>query len=116
MTWFTLLVVGSGSAFIIYGLSCLWAPAMHREFERFGLAKYRVLTGILEVLGGVGLLGGFVWPPAWWIASGGLCLLMLCGVGVRLRLRDGVLATLPAFVLMLVNGYIFLTVWRASPL
>jgi len=115
MPWFTVLVVGSGSAFVIYGLCCLWAPSMQREFERFGLAKYRVLTGVLEVLGGVGLLGGFLWAPAWWIASGGLCLLMLCGVGVRLRLRDGVLATLPAFVLMLVNGYIFFAVWRASP-
>ncbi len=111
MTWFTVLVVASGSAFIVYGLSCLWAPAMQREFERFGLARYRTLTGVLEVLGGAGLLGGFVWAPAWWIASGGLCLLMVCGVAVRLRLRDGLLATLPALVLMLVNGYIFLAVW-----
>lgn len=111
MTWFFALVVASGCAFVTYGWSCLYTPAMHREFERFGLARFRTMTGVLEVLGGVGLLGGFAWPPAWPLASGGLCLLMICGVAVRLRIGDGLLPTLPAVVLMLVNGYIFVVSW-----
>ena len=115
MTVFSALVVVSGTAFVLYGVRCLVAPRMHREFERFGLAKFRTLTGVLEVLGGVGLLGGFIWEPAWWMASLGLCVLMLCGVIVRVRCGDGVLVTLPAIGFMLVNGYIFFTAWRAVP-
>jgi hypothetical protein len=34
------------------------------------------------------------------------------GVGVRVRLRDGLLLTLPALVLMCVNGWIAIDAWR----
>ena len=36
---------------------------MKRDFERFGLSHLRVLTGSLEVLGALGLMAGFWWPP-----------------------------------------------------
>ncbi len=112
MTRFTLLAVLSGVAFVIYGVLCLGAARMADEFERFGLAKFRVLVGALEVLGGAGLLIGLWYLPLFLLAASGLTVLMLLGVGVRVRLRDGVLLTLPAFVLFVINGYLAVAAWQ----
>ena len=79
---------------------------MKQEFERWGLARFRLLIGTLEVLGGVGLFAGTTWPLVLTASSAGLCLLMVFGLAVRLKSRDGVLLSMPAAVLMLVNGYI----------
>ncbi len=112
MSIFHLLAVCSGMSFLLYGVSCLTGESMVQEFERFGLAKYRTLTGLLEVCGGAGLLIGLWSPPLFIAAATGLTVLMLLGVGVRLRMRDGVLLTLPAFVLFVVNGYLAIEAWR----
>ena len=88
---------------------------MKSEFERFGLAHFRLMTGILEVLGGSGLLIGLWWPPAMLMASAGLTALMVLGVGVRLRLKDSAAETAPALVLMLVNLYILIASWPSLP-
>lgn len=84
---------------------------MRAEFTRFGLERLRVLTGALEVLGGVGQLAGLAWPPALWLSSGGLALLMLLGIGVRVRVDDSVLQILPALGLMLVNVFLLFASW-----
>jgi len=102
----SVLTVLSSVTFLGYGLLALTSPSMEREFTRFGLAHLRVLTASLELLGGVGLLVGLRWPPALWLSSGGLTILMLCGVAVRIGVADGLLLTLPALVLMLLNLYI----------
>jgi uncharacterized membrane protein YphA (DoxX/SURF4 family) len=106
MTLLTALTVASGLAFLGYGVHGLVSEGMREEFRRFGLEPLRLLTGWLEILGGAGLLAGFGWPAVQPLAAGGLCLLMVCGLAVRLRHRDGVQLALPAAVLMLVNGYI----------
>ncbi|MEP7118547.1 MAG: hypothetical protein ABI880_13240 [Acidobacteriota bacterium] len=106
MSKLALLTVFSSATFLGYGLWCLTSLSMEREFTRFGLTNLRVLTGSLEVLGGVGLLVGLKWPPALWLSSGGLALLMLCGVGVRVSVGDGLVQTLPALALMLLNLYV----------
>lgn len=111
MTFRSLLALCTGTAFVAYGLSCLRSGAMKAEFRRFGLERFRMLTGVLEVLGGLGLLVGLVWPPAMWLSSGGLALLMMLGVGVRVRVNDSLLQTLPALVLMLVNSFILFSSW-----
>lgn len=108
MTFVQILSALTGLTFCVYGVLCLAADEMRKEFERFGLAKFRVLTGTLEILGGIGLLVGLFWRPATLIASSGLAVLMLLGVGVRLRMRDSLTQTLPAFVLMIVNFHILL--------
>lgn len=79
---------------------------MQNEFKRFGLESLRKTTGVLEILGGAGLLVGFKWHPALWMSSGGLALLMLAGFGVRVRINDGFRRSVPALVLMIVNVYI----------
>lgn len=81
---------------------------MRNEFARYGLAHLRVLTGVLEILGGAGLLVGLYWPLALQVSSGGLALLMLFALLARIRVRDSVHLWLPAFALLVVNAYILL--------
>jgi len=73
------------------------------EFERFGFKKLRILTGILEILGGMGLLVGVIWNPLLIFSSLGLTSLMLVAFGVRVRLKDGILESTPSLILMLMN-------------
>jgi len=94
--------------FLFYGLSSLFLDAMKAEFERFGISRFRKLTGGLEVLGSIGLLVGYLLPPLVLVASGGLVLLMLLGVATRIRVGDPMLEALPATILLLVNVYVFL--------
>lgn len=102
-----MLALASSAAFLGYGSYCLSSPAMEREFLRYGLPRLRVLTGSLEILGGVGLIVGSWWIPALWMSSAGLSLLMLCGLYTRHSIGDPVRAWLPALVLFLVNAYLF---------
>lgn len=97
-------------AFLAYGVACVTGRSMVKEFERFGLARFRLLTGWLEVLGALGLLASYALPALLPLPAGGLTLLMLLGIGARLRVGDTVGQILPATVLMAVNGFLL---WRA---
>ena len=108
MSFHTIAILGSSLAFLTYGGLCLSSLSMQSEFKRFGLERLRTLTGLLEVLGGVGLLVGLKWPLALSVSSGGLALLMMAGLAVRIRIGDGVLVSLPAAALMILNVYILL--------
>jgi uncharacterized membrane protein YphA (DoxX/SURF4 family) len=109
-----LLALLSGGAFIVYGIGCLTAPSMATDFERFGLERLRVFTGVLEVMGGLGLVVGLWSPPVLAAAAAGLTLLMVGAIGARLRQGDGVLLSLPAALLLLVNGYLCVSALRAG--
>ena len=98
--WFAIV---SGLAFIFYGLLIILSNHMKREFERYGMTRFRTLTGYLEVAGGAGQLVGMSFLPLLLFASSGLALLMLLGVIVRLRTKDPILEILPAAGLMLLN-------------
>jgi hypothetical protein len=98
--------VVSAALFLGYGSLVLFSGGMRAEFERFGLARVRRLTGALEVVGGLGLLVGLAIPAVMPIAAGGLALLMLLGVITRLRVRDPLLEIVPAAVLMLLNTFV----------
>ncbi len=102
----TALAVASSVAFVGYGIHCLTSRAMEREFARYGLRDLRMVTGWLELLGGLGLFIGLWWPLAFWISTGGLALLMACGLFTRLRMRDPFLLLLPALLLLLLNTYL----------
>lgn len=112
MWWFSGVAIGSGLAFLWYGVACLRSPAMVREFERFGIGSLRSLIGALEIAGGAGLLVGLAIPPLLMAAAFGLSLLMLLVVIARVRLRDSASLTLPAFVFSLVNGYLAFEAWH----
>ncbi len=93
--------------FFYYGISVLASDAMVREFEKFGLPRFRRLTGVLEVLGAAGLLVGYALPPLVIVASGGLAVLMVLGVAVRLRAGPPLTDAVPAFVMAAINAYVF---------
>ena len=103
-------------AFLIYGLFCIFSGHMIVEFERYRLARFRMLTGYLQILGAIGLLVGFlISPVAGLVAALGLSVQMLLGLGVRLLIRDTLLQCLPSFGFMLINaGLVFGFVNRLS--
>jgi hypothetical protein len=97
----------SSISFLVYAVSYFVSPHMKNEFERFGLAKWGLLTIILEIMGALGLLVGLVYKPILLIACGGLSLLMLFGLLARIKSKDSLRISLPAIFYMVLNGYIF---------
>ena len=79
---------------------------MMMEFDRYGIPQYRKLTGVLQLLGALGIIIG-VWIDFLQILSTlGLFLLMLFGVITRIMIKDGFIKTLPALFYCLLNGYL----------
>jgi len=77
------------------------------EFERFGLSVVqRKITGIAQIIGGLGILIGYFYKPLQIAALLGISLLMLLGWGVRLKIKDSFIAALPAFVFFIMNAYL----------
>lgn len=112
MTAARLLTCLCGAAFLVYGIRGLTLPSIAEEFKRFGLPNLRVLTGVLEILGGAGLLIGLHWLPVLVISAAGLALLMLIAFALRLRMRDSVQASLPSLALTGITLYILLKALR----
>lgn len=100
------ITILSSIAFIIYGFLCLTTDHMTEEFERYQLQRFRRLTGILELLGGIGLLVGLKYPAIHAIAALGLTLLMSMGIIVRAKVKDPILEIIPAGILMIINATI----------
>ena len=82
---------------------------MKLEYQRYGLTEFLKLTGTLQILGAMGLLVGSWSPPAGHFAAGGLALMMLLAVGVRIKIKDTRRQTLPAFAYMVLNTYLCYT-------
>lgn len=100
------LVIINSLAFIVYGVLCIITNHMVDEFTRYGLLKYRLLTGYLEVLGGLGcLIGYFTHPYLFLFSTTGLTVLMTLGVITRFRVSDPIYQIIPAFLLMCLNAY-----------
>ena len=106
MSHLTLAMIFCALSFYIYGWSCLKTQWMVAEFKRYRLARFRKLTGKLQLLGATGLLLGLIVPVIGGLAAAGLSLQMACGLGVRVRIGDNWLQCLPAAFYMLVCGWI----------
>lgn len=102
----------SGISFVAYGTSCLATSHMRDEFERFGLARFRLLVGVLELLGGFAQLLAWYSPVLGLLSCGGLTALMAAGVITRLLIGDRLLVTLPAIAYMLLNAYLLVAFLR----
>lgn len=83
---------------------------MIKEFNRYGLNKYRTLVGYLELMGALGLLLGLKWKILLLMSSAGLSVLMLLGFLVRLKIKDKTTLLLPSFIYMLLSIYVFINV------
>lgn len=80
---------------------------MRKEFERYGLGKWRPVVGILQLMGAAGLLLGYFYVPVLGsIAAAGLSLLMMLGFTVRLKIKDSIVQSAPSFIYALINAYI----------
>ena len=100
LTWFSAL------SFLFYGLSFYTSSHMKDEFKRYGLEKFALMTSILQILGGAGLIIGLQIHPILLISSAGLSTLMLLGFGVRLKIKDGFWQSLPALSYFILNSYL----------
>ena len=99
-----LLALVSGAAFLYYGWRVLSEPRLEAEFARYGIPNARNLVGVLEILGGIGVLIGLGLPPLGAAAAAGLTTLMVLGLAVRVHLRDSPREMFPAATLAVVNG------------
>lgn len=100
------LILISSFSFFAYSISYFMNPYMKSEFKRFNLEKLGLLTIILQLLGALGLLVGLIYNPILIVSSGGLALLMFLGVLVRMKLKDGIRASLPAVFFCGLNSYL----------
>ncbi|WGD34530.1 DoxX family protein [Olleya sp. YS] len=104
--WFT------GLAFVFFGLNCFYSSFIINEFKRYGLPKYRRLTGWLQLLGAFGLLVGQYYSKLLLFAAAvGLFVLMLSGFIVRLKIKDNVIKSSPSFIFAVLNLLIAIKVY-----
>jgi len=80
---------------------------MKNEFKRFGLEKIGLTIVLLQIIGALGLLVGLRFYFILMISSLGLAVLMLAGVLVRIKVKDSIWVSIPAFFFMILNAYIF---------
>ena len=78
----------TGLFFLYYGAACLFSKAMKAEFERFGIPRLRLLVGVLDLLGGIGLWVGLIVPGLGVLAAVGISLLMSIVVVQRIQQGD----------------------------
>ena len=101
------LVTFSGLSFLIFGYLCFFSSYFKNEFIRYGIPNFRKITGFFQSLGGLSLIIGVFIDQLAVIASTGLIILMILGVIVRLRIKDGLLKTMPAIFYAFLNALIF---------
>ena len=95
-------------SFLFYGYGCFFSNKMKKEFLRFKLSEtQRKITGILQIVAGIALFISFISPITGIIATAGLTIQMILGFMVRLKIKDSIMLSLPAFMFIIINGYLF---------
>ena len=97
----------SALGFAGYGIGCLTTRRMEAEFLRFRLPNMRIATGVLQIAASAGLLLGLTYPALALAASLGLCVMMLCAMWVRVRIKDPFSGFLQALTCFGLNLYVF---------
>lgn len=100
------LILFSSVSFLACGAGCFFLEYLKKEFVRYGFSNQRPLIGLLQICGALGLIAGSWVPLLGKAAAGGLALMMLAGVIVRISIRDTFLQTTPAILYLLVNTYL----------
>lgn len=101
------LILVSAVSFLGYGGACFFSTYMKQEFDRYRLGSLRMLIGGLQLGAVIGLLAGLSQPWMGRAAAGGLALMMLVAVGVRIKIQDSLLRTIPALFYLALNAYLF---------
>ena len=93
---YTTFVILSAVSFVGFGIGYLTWSRMESEFARYGLPRLRVPAAWLQIVGGAGQLAGLWFAPLTAAASGGLAVMMVIAIGVRLHIGDPIYKMLPA--------------------
>ncbi|HMB40872.1 MAG TPA: DoxX family protein [Balneolaceae bacterium] len=104
---FEIIVVLNALFFIFYGFQSLNSQMMVEEFKRFGLShSQRKLTGVLQLLGALGLLAGLIVPFSGILSAGGFTVMMFVAFTVRLKIKDSAIQSLPSVIFMMINAWL----------
>jgi|TARA_R110000868_G_scaffold4768_4_gene29729 hypothetical protein len=82
------------------------------EFKRYDLEKFRVLVGLLQLLGSLGLFLGFFSKNWAILASLGLAVLMAIGFMVRVKIKDPFILSFPSIFYAVLNMILFVILFR----
>ena len=111
--WVTkVIIVFSGLSFLFFGISCLFSNFMVIEFKRYDLEKFRIIVGLLQLLGSVGLFIGLFSKNWAMLASLGLAILMAFGFMVRIKIKDSFLLSFPSLFYTILNMILFIILIR----
>lgn len=98
------LALISGLSFLRYGIEILFRIRMREEFLRYGMPRLRIFVGVMEIVGGVGVLLGLAFAPLGALAAAGLALMMILGLIVRIEIHDAPRLMVPAAALGALNA------------
>ena len=104
----SVLILFSALSFLGYGSACFLSSYMKQEFDRYRLGSQRTLVGGLQLCAAIGLLAGLSQPWMGRAAAGGLALMMLVAVAVRIKIKDTLPQTIPALFYLALNAYLSL--------
>ena len=100
------IILFSALSFLAYGAGCFTSRYLRDEFVRYGFSRERRLIGFLQICGALGLVAGFWFPWLGIVGAGGLAVMMLVAILVRIKIRDSFLKTTPAILYFLVNAWL----------
>jgi hypothetical protein len=100
------ILLFSGFSFFFFGMGCWINPHLKREFIRYGIPQFRIVTGLLQLLGALGIGMGFWFLPLQIFSTAGLSLLMFFGLCVRIKIKDSFFQSFPALFYCLLNAYL----------
>jgi len=87
-------------------VQCFTSPTIILEFKRFGLTDFqRTATGTLQLMGAAGVVAGLFFPMLGLLASGGLTIMMLVALMVRIKIGDSIPQSAPALLFLALNGW-----------
>lgn len=102
------LVLCSAISFLGFGLACFFSGSLKQEFNRYGVGALRAMIGGLQLCGALGLLAGLSQPWMGRTAAACLSMMMLVGVGIRIKIKDSLLQTTPTLFYVVLNAYLCL--------
>lgn len=107
------LVLFSALSFLFFGISCFFTEHMRNEFIRYGLSNKLKLIGTLQIAGATGLIVGYyTYSNLALISAIALSILMLLGFGVRLKIKDPFLKSLPSIFYAILNIIIAVLIYQ----
>lgn len=105
-----IFVILNALFFLFYGFQSLISRLMIEEFKRFGMTpSQRKLTGILQILGSSGLIGGLFFPYIGLLSAAGFTIMMLVAFIVRMKIKDSIAQSAPSLIFMAINLWLMVS-------